>query len=114
MCSRLDLSKETRLLATTGEVQSWVDEARQSLLARKKGTKQEQVVNFVPHWPEEKLEKMHAEHPQLNETLPFSFITEVFWLTLRAMHVGVLKSMAQQQTLVRRLVQLQQVSVIYT
>jgi len=109
LCPRLDLSKDTRLLATSAEIEEWADEAREQLLARKKGTKGEQVSDFEPNWTDEEMTQMREQHGHLLEKpLPFSFITECFWLTLRALHVGVLKSMSQHQALVRRLAQLSQ------
>jgi len=109
LCPRLDLSKETRLLATSSEIEEWAEEAREQLLTRKKGTKGEMVGEFEPSWQPEKLAQIKEEHPHLLvKPLPYSFITECFWLTLRALHVGVLKSMSQHQALVRRLAQLSQ------
>ena len=99
---RMDMSRDTRLSATEEELAKMLEEVKKEDAESRAG--KAELARFVPNWPEEELTKAREKFPRSMEpTIPFHFITESFFLTLRCMHLGIVRSVSQYNSLCRQL-----------
>jgi len=104
LSARLDMSRDTRLMATDEDLKGWKEEAAQASTEEQAKSDKSPPMRFTPNWPEAQLESAREAHTHMMVPgLPYHFITESFFLTLRCMHLGIVRSVAQYNSLCRQL-----------
>jgi ubiquitin conjugation factor E4 B len=105
--SRIDLSKETKLAATSDEVAAWVDKRNPNRWRHQGQSPAPNTTSptITPQSPTPTPTPENRAPPPAStpKTEGPNFITECFFLTLRTLHLGYLKTVHKLQTLMRQL-----------
>lgn len=101
LAPRLDMSRDTRLSATDEDLKKWKEEVEGAQAASDTPL----PVRFVPNWPEEDLKNCTEAFPHMMSStrIPYHFITESFFLTLRCMHIGIVRAITMYSSICRQL-----------
>jgi len=105
MAPRIDMSRDTRLMATEEDLKKWKEEVEEEDAVELEKAGKTAAMRFTPNWPEAELAKTREKHANMmSHSVPqFHFITESFFLTMRCMHLGIVRSLTQYNRLLREL-----------